>query len=94
MLGGTTIIIGPVTLSTSSNVTCVFDSVTVIGARVSNNEALCVSPRLPSPGPVDLNVFIDNEQVTTKDKIFYAREYLDQYIFHLIFVLITYRALF
>lgn len=57
-LGGTTVIVTGPCFNESDTIECVFDTVTVPGARASKYEALCVSPLFNTSTTGNVNFFL------------------------------------
>ncbi len=81
MLGGTVMtILSSKRISPTTRITCTFDSIAVSGARVSTTEAICITPKLPTIGPMELGLLIDNVEIQTNRKIFHSRKTEDTLI--------------
>lgn len=64
-LGGTPVTINGPCFDVSDNISCLFDNITVPGARVSQYKALCVSPMFDTiTGPVDFKLKVNGSTST------------------------------
>ena len=73
-LGGTPVLIKGISFNELVNITCQFDDIKTQGIRMSNREAMCVSPRLPKSGSVPFSVSINDVLVENSVRFFYARK--------------------
>ena len=73
-LGGTPVLIKGISFNEFVNISCRFDNIKTRGIRISNREAMCVSPRLPKSGSVPFSVSINDVLVENSVRFFYARK--------------------
>ena len=73
-LGGTPVLIKGISFNELVNITCQFDDIKTRGIRISNKEAMCVSPRLAKSGSVPFSVSINDVLVDNSVRSFYARK--------------------
>ena len=72
-LGGTPVLIRGI-FNESVNISCVFGTIETRGVRISETQAMCISPRLDFAGPVEFNVFVNDALIPNNSVRFYARK--------------------
>ena len=75
-LGGTPIIITGPCFNESSSITCRFGEIETPCVRISNREALCISPKLDVKGHIPIKVIIGNVEYVDDSVTFYSRKLL------------------
>ena len=72
-LGGTPVLIRGI-FNESVNISCEFGTIETRGVRISETQAMCISPRLDIAGPVEFNVFLNDALIPNNSVRFYARK--------------------
>ena len=72
-LGGTPVLIRGI-FDELVIISCVFGTIETRGVRISETQAMCISPRLDFAGPVDFNVFLNDVLIPINGVRFYARK--------------------
>ena len=73
-LGGTPVLIKGTCFNELVNISCQFDNIKTRGIRISNREAMCVSPRLAKSGSVPFSVSINDVLIENSVRCFYTRK--------------------
>ena len=58
-LGGTPVIIYGLLFGESSNISCLFGDVAALGVKISDTEAMCISPKLDTNGYIPVKILVD-----------------------------------